>query len=82
MDDAFLYLLRVKISRIIINSHEFLFIHAFGVLLHATILKPTANWSPDISTLVQKVKHRVYKIHVFLSESIPCRDSASYFIKN
>ena len=29
------------------------------------ILKPTANWSPYIFTLVQKVKHRVYKIHVF-----------------
>ena len=32
------------------------------------ILKPTANWSPYIFTLVQKVKHRVYKIHVFLSK--------------
>ena len=30
-----------------------------------SILKPTANWSPYIFTLVQKVKHRVYKIHVF-----------------
>ena len=30
-----------------------------------SILKPTANWSPYICTLVQKVKHRVYKIHVF-----------------
>ena len=29
------------------------------------ILKPTANWSSYIFTLVQKVKHRVYKIHVF-----------------
>ena len=29
------------------------------------ILEPTANWSPYIFTLVQKVKHRVYKIHVF-----------------
>ena len=31
------------------------------------ILKPTANWSPYIFTLIQKVKRRVYKIHVFLS---------------
>ena len=30
-----------------------------------TILKLTANRSPYIFTLVQKVKHRVYKIHVF-----------------
>ena len=30
-----------------------------------TILKPTANWSPYIFTLVQKVKRRVYIIHVF-----------------
>ena len=29
------------------------------------ILKPTANWSPYIFTLVQKVKRRVYKIHFF-----------------
>ena len=29
------------------------------------MLKPTANWSPYIFTLVQKVKRRVYKIHVF-----------------
>ena len=42
--------------------------------------KPTANWSPYIFTLVQKVKHRVYKIHVFSSVAILCRDSASYFI--
>ena len=38
----------------------------FVVRIDATcILKPTANWSPYIFTLVQKVKHRVYKIHVF-----------------
>ena len=29
------------------------------------ILKPTSNRSSNICTLVQKVKHRVYKIHVF-----------------
>ena len=46
----------------------------------AYILNPTANWSPYIFTLVPKVKHRVYKIHVFLSEAILYRDSASYFI--
>ena len=34
-------------------------------LLDMYILKPTAKWSPYIFTLVQKVKHRVYKIHVF-----------------
>ena len=44
------------------------------------ILKPTASWSPYIFRLVQKVKHRVYTIHVLLSEAILCRDSASYFI--
>ena len=44
------------------------------------ILKPTVNWSPDIFTLVQKVKRRVYKSHVFLSEAILCRDSASNII--
>ena len=43
------------------------------------ILKPTANWSPYIFTLVQKVNHRVNKIHVFFSEAILCGDSASYF---
>ena len=48
--------------------------------LSITILKPTANRSPNIFTLVQKVKHSVYKIHVFLSEAILRRDSASYFI--
>ena len=35
------------------------------VFLLAYILKSTANRSPYIFTLVQKVKHRVYKIHVF-----------------
>ena len=44
------------------------------------ILKPSSNWLTYILTLVKKVKHRVYKIHVFLSEAILCRDSASYFI--
>ena len=37
-----------------------------------SILKPTANWSPYIFTLVQKVKHRVYTIHVFkCSNTLP-----------
>ena len=44
------------------------------------ILKPSSNLSPYIFTLVQKVKHRVYKIHVFLSEAILIGYSASYFI--
>ena len=48
--------------------------------LEYTILKPRANWSPYIFTLVQKVKHRVYKIYAFLNEAIHCPDSASYFI--
>ena len=45
------------------------------------ILKPTSNWSPYIFTLVQKVKHRICKIHVcfFLSEELLCQDSASFF---
>ena len=34
-------------------------------LISEYLLKPTANWSPYIFTLVQKVKHRVYKIRVF-----------------
>ena len=29
------------------------------------ILISTANWSPYIFTLVQKVKRRAYKVHVF-----------------
>ena len=36
-----------------------------NVRYYGNILKPTANWSPYILTLVQKVKRRVYKIHVF-----------------
>ena len=47
---------------------------------NACILKPTANWSPYILTLVQEVKNRVYKIHVVLSGAILCRDSEGYFI--
>ena len=39
------------------------------------ILKPNSNRSPNIIALVQKVKHRVYKIHAFLNEAILCRDS-------
>ena len=41
------------------------------------ILKTSSNQSPYIFTLVQKVKHRVYKIHAFINEAILCRDSAS-----
>ena len=33
--------------------------------IYLSILKPTANRSPYILTLVQKMKRRVYKIHVF-----------------
>ena len=47
---------------------------------HGHILKPTANRSPYNFTLVQQVKRRVYKIHVFLSETLLYQDSASYFI--
>ena len=47
-----------------------------------SILKPTADWSPYIFTLVQKVNNRVYRIHFFLSEAILCQDSASYFSLN
>ena len=45
-----------------------------------SILKATANRSPYIFTLVQKVKRKEYKIHVFLREAKLCRESASYFI--
>ena len=31
----------------------------------ANVLKPTANWSPYIFTLVQKVKRRIHRTHVF-----------------
>ena len=41
-------------------------------VVYACILKPTAIWSPSIFTLFQKVKHRVFKIHVLLSEVILC----------
>ena len=34
------------------------------------ILKPSSNRSPYIFTLVQNVKHRVYKIRAFLNEAI------------
>ena len=45
------------------------------------ILKPNSNRSPYIFTLVQKMKHRVYKIYAFfLNDSVLCRDTASYFI--
>ena len=40
------------------------------------MLKSTAN----NFTLVQKVKHWVFEIHVLLSEAILCRESASYLI--
>ena len=44
-------------------------------------LKPSYNRSPYIFTLVQKVKHREYKISVFfLNVAILCQNSASYFI--
>ena len=41
-----------------------------------SMLKAIANRSPYISTLVQKVKRKVYKIHVFLREAKLCRESA------
>ena len=41
------------------------------IIIIACILKPTAYRSSYIFTLIQKVKHRVYKTHVvFLSEAI------------
>ena len=61
---------------------QILYIEKNDVLLFCQvyILKPTSNRSTYIFTLVQKVKRRVYKIHIFLSEAILCQDSASYFI--
>ena len=41
------------------------------LMICSYILKPSSNRSPYILTLVQKVKHRVYKIHAFLNEAIP-----------
>ena len=50
--------------------------------IHACyVLKPSSNRSPYIFTLVQKVKHRVYKLHAFLNEAILSQHSASYFIQ-
>ena len=37
------------------------------------ILKPSSNRSPYTFKLVQKVKHRVYKIHGFINEAILCQ---------
>ena len=48
--------------------------------INSNILKPSSNRSPYTFTVVQKVKHRVYTIHVFLNKAILCQDSASYFI--
>ena len=47
-----------------------------GVDLSLQIYKTSSNRSPNIFTLVQKVKHRVYKIHAFLNEAMLWRDSA------
>ena len=43
------------------------------------IRKPSSNQSFYIFTLVQKVKHRVYKIHAFVNKAMICQDSSSYF---
>ena len=44
------------------------------------LLKPTSNRSPYIFMLVQKVKHRVYKMHAFLNNATLFQDSVSYYI--
>ena len=44
------------------------------------ILKASSNRTVYNVSLVQKMKHRVYKIHAFLNEANLCLDSASYFI--
>ena len=51
-------------------SHPLKYIVYCIIILIACILKPTANRSPYLFTLVQKLKHRVYNIQVFLSEAI------------
>ena len=43
---------------------------------------PSSNRSPYIFTLVQKVKHRVYKIHALLNEAVLCRDCKLFHLKN
>ena len=52
----------------------------FRVVKNEHILKPSSDRSPYIFTLVQKVKHGVYKSHAFLNEAILFQDSTSYFI--
>ena len=44
------------------------------------ILRPSSNRSPNIFTLVQKVKNRVDEIHAFTNETKFCGHSANYFI--
>ena len=56
--------------KLVILPVAMVFTNAVNVTNIVYILKQTANWSLYICTLVQKVKHRVYKIHVFLSETI------------
>ena len=51
-----------------------------SIRTYAYILKPSSNRCPYIFMLVQKVKHRVYKIYAFSNDAILFQDSASYFI--
>ena len=47
-------------------------ISSIGLNFSSNILKPSSYRPFYILTLVQKVKHRVYKIHAFLNEAILC----------
>ena len=46
------------------------------------ILKPSSNRSPNIFTIVQKVKIGHTKRFDSKDKSRPCRDFAGYFISN
>ena len=52
------------------------------VLNSTSILKPSSNWSPNIFTLVQKVKIGHTKRFNSKDKSRLCRDFAGYFISN
>ena len=56
---------RLNIRSLKSNIVEVAIYYLSNFIIQANILKPTAIWSPYIFTLVQKVKHRLYKIHVF-----------------
>ena len=45
------------------------------------ILRQSSNLSPYIFMLVQKVKHKIYKIHAFINVAILCRVCKLFHLK-